>query len=246
MHSQSYERNFQCNGVLSGFLKQNSALMNSKPLSSSSSASLKSFQEINQLNKAATPKRQSILGYVPKDECKKPKIGATYRLFGIDLIKPSSFSSLSEKNPSSETTEEPQVLISPTAEPLDQHSEQKISTKLQKTELVSPKEIQSKHSGSTRSRIKVHMHGVAVGRAMDIMKLRGYDELISELDKMFEIKGELSPRDKWEVVFTDDEGDLITSISHSSIKCLAIEYKCFVLGFEISIQHTRLKGGNFI
>ncbi|XP_020698091.1 auxin response factor 9 [Dendrobium catenatum] len=209
MHSQSYERKFQHNGVLNGFLKQNSALMNSKPLSSASSASLKSFLEINQVKKAATPKRQCILGYVvedqklnhckDKDECKKPEIGAPYRLFGIDLSKPSGFSSLSEKNPSSETTEEP----------LYQHSEQKISTKLHKTELVSPKEIQSKHSGSTRSRIKVHMHGVAVGRAVDLMNLRGYDELISELEKMFEIKGELSPRDKWEVVFTDDEGDIM-------------------------------------
>lgn len=56
---------------------------------------------------------------------------------------------------------------------------------------------------------KVQMQGVAVGRAVDLAGLKGYDELINELEKMFEIKGELGPRDKWEVVFTDDEGDMM-------------------------------------
>ena len=56
---------------------------------------------------------------------------------------------------------------------------------------------------------KVQMQGVAVGRAVDLTALEGYDERISELEKMFEIKGELCPRNKWEVVFTDDEGDMM-------------------------------------
>ncbi|PKA59084.1 Auxin response factor 11 [Apostasia shenzhenica] len=85
----------------------------------------------------------------------------------------------------------------------------------QRPDKVSPWEIEPKVSnlkkaaqmGSSRSRIKVHMHGVAIGRALDLMNLGGYDELISELQKMFEIGGELGQRDKWEVVFTDDEGD---------------------------------------
>lgn len=219
MHSQSCEMNFQHNGVLNGFLKHNSALMNTKPSSSATTGSLKLFQEVNQESKAAPFTRQSILGYVAeeqelslrkaKDECKKPEAGGTYRLFGIDLIKPSGFSSPAEKNPESETTEEPQVLVFPTAESLAQHSEPKISTISRKPELVSPKEIQSKHSSSTRSRIKVRMHGVAVGRAVDLTNLGGYDELLSELEKMFDIRGELSQRDKWEVVFTDDEGDIM-------------------------------------
>lgn len=38
---------------------------------------------------------------------------------------------------------------------------------------------------------------------------QGYNELISELEKMFEIKGELQVRSKWEVVYTDDEGDMM-------------------------------------
>ncbi|XP_021760287.1 auxin response factor 18-like [Chenopodium quinoa] len=62
---------------------------------------------------------------------------------------------------------------------------------------------------STRSRTKVQMHGVAVGRAVDLTILEGYDELICELEKMFDIKGELKTRNKWAVVFTDDEGDMM-------------------------------------
>lgn len=53
------------------------------------------------------------------------------------------------------------------------------------------------------------MQGVAVGRAVDLTTLKGYDELIYELEEMFEIKGELHPRNKWEIVFTDDEGDMM-------------------------------------
>lgn len=54
---------------------------------------------------------------------------------------------------------------------------------------------------------KVQMQGVAVGRAVDLTVLKGYNDLIDELEKMFEIKGELRTRNKWAVVFTDDEND---------------------------------------
>lgn len=53
------------------------------------------------------------------------------------------------------------------------------------------------------------MQGVAVGRAVDLTALEGYDELITEIEKMFEIKGELKERKKWEVVYTDNEGDMM-------------------------------------
>ncbi|KAM0069988.1 putative transcription factor ARF family [Helianthus debilis subsp. tardiflorus] len=74
---------------------------------------------------------------------------------------------------------------------------------------VSPKEVQSKQSTCTRSRTKVQMQGMAVGRAVDLTVLKGYDELIDELEEMFEIKGELRPRNQWEIIFTDDEGDMM-------------------------------------
>ena len=53
------------------------------------------------------------------------------------------------------------------------------------------------------------MQGIAVGRAVDLTNLEGYDDLILELEQMFDIKGELHHRNKWEVVYTDDEGDMM-------------------------------------
>uniref|UniRef100_A0A2N9I5D7 Auxin response factor n=1 Tax=Fagus sylvatica TaxID=28930 RepID=A0A2N9I5D7_FAGSY len=63
---------------------------------------------------------------------------------------------------------------------------------------------------SIRTCIKVHKQGVAVGRSMDLTKFDGYDELIAELDHIFEFNGELvAPNKKWLVVFTDNEGDMM-------------------------------------
>nr|KJB09636.1 hypothetical protein B456_001G153900 [Gossypium raimondii] len=77
---------------------------------------------------------------------------------------------------------------------------------------ASSKEMQAKQGASTtstRSRTKVQMQGIAVGRAVDLTVLKGYDDLINEVEKMFDIKGELRPSGKWSVVFTDDEGDMM-------------------------------------
>lgn len=49
---------------------------------------------------------------------------------------------------------------------------------------------------------------MALGRSVDLNKFSGYEELIAELDKIFEFNGELiGPNSNWLVVFTDDEGD---------------------------------------
>lgn len=53
------------------------------------------------------------------------------------------------------------------------------------------------------------MQGMAVGRAVDLSMLEGYSKLIDELEEMFDLKGQLRPRDKWEIVFTDDDGDMM-------------------------------------
>ncbi|KAK4410707.1 Auxin response factor 2A [Sesamum angolense] len=66
------------------------------------------------------------------------------------------------------------------------------------------------HSGSTRSCTKVHKQGSALGRSVDLAKFDNYDELISELDNLFEFNGELKARNKnWLVVYTDDEDDMM-------------------------------------
>lgn len=53
------------------------------------------------------------------------------------------------------------------------------------------------------------MQGVAVGRAVDLTTLKGYEDLIDELENVFEIKGELREMNKWSIVFTDDEYDMM-------------------------------------
>lgn len=73
------------------------------------------------------------------------------------------------------------------------------------------KETQVKqHGNPTRSCTKVHKQGIALGRAVDLTKFEGYEELICELERMFNIEGELrNPSKGWQVVYTDNEGDMM-------------------------------------
>ncbi|OMO52358.1 AUX/IAA protein [Corchorus olitorius] len=73
------------------------------------------------------------------------------------------------------------------------------------------REIQNKPSSvSTRSCTKVHKQGIALGRSVDLTKFNNYEELIAELDQLFEFGGELvASKKNWLVVYTDDEGDMM-------------------------------------
>ncbi|XP_051129673.1 auxin response factor 18-like isoform X2 [Andrographis paniculata] len=137
---------------------------------------------------------------------------AVCRLFGFDLKNP--FLVPLHGHPSSQSIDASQEGFEfriPTTM-LSADSEHKSSVRNDKKEVekshskLPTKEVQSRHA---RSCTKVQMQGVAVGRAVDLNTMNGYDELITELEEMFEIKGELQPRNKWEVVFTDDEGDMM-------------------------------------
>jgi len=58
--------------------------------------------------------------------------------------------------------------------------------------------------------MQVHKQGIALGRAVDLTKFEGYEELICELEHMFNIEGELgNPIKGWQVVYTDNEGDMM-------------------------------------
>ncbi|KAE8699947.1 Auxin response factor 23 [Hibiscus syriacus] len=71
-------------------------------------------------------------------------------------------------------------------------------------------EVQIKPSSSTRSCTKVLMQGNSLGRSVDLTKFNSYDELIAELDQLFEFGGELMALQKnWLVVYTDNEGDMM-------------------------------------
>ncbi|XP_064985008.1 auxin response factor 11-like [Musa acuminata AAA Group] len=166
--------------------------------------SLNLFQETNEETKCAAytnciDKDPSLKFGNGEDESRKPEgRSITYRLFGIDLFSHSNC-----------TADTDMVTGLPFS-----NSDQKAGfSKSSKEQKQSPqdnsKEIYGRHSCSGRSRTKVHMHGLAVGRAVDLTVLEGYDELLAELEQMFKIEGELQHRNKWEVVFTDDEGDMM-------------------------------------
>ncbi|XP_062188802.1 auxin response factor 1-like [Phragmites australis] len=136
------------------------------------------------------------------EEKKEPSM---FRLFGVNLINHTN---------SAATTDKMAVGVGETstraAGSFEDSGQLSTLSKVTKdhTQFVneSPREIQSHQSCTARTRIKVQMHGNAVGRAVDLANLDGYQQLISELEEMFEIK-DLSSKEKWKVAFTDDEGD---------------------------------------
>lgn len=58
------------------------------------------------------------------------------------------------------------------------------------------------------------MQGIAVGRAVDLTMLKDYDDLIDELEKLFDIKGELRVQNKWNIAFTDYANDMMLVGDH--------------------------------
>ncbi|GLU00831.1 hypothetical protein SLE2022_181700 [Rubroshorea leprosula] len=196
-------------------------------LPSHTNVSLNLFPDAMGENK--TPTSRPFLSGYPSPAPLRPSNGAVHdqvdigkksesstgcRLFGINLSNSSG--SPPEKEPASATVNS-SCLRGPVLATLDADRVQNVDSskafKEQKQVSVeaSPKEMQTKQgcaiSNSTRTRTKVQMQGIAVGRAVDLTVLKGYNELIDELEKMFDIRGSLCARDKWAVVFTDDEGD---------------------------------------
>ncbi|KAL0714974.1 hypothetical protein Bca4012_021953 [Brassica carinata] len=115
-----------------------------------------------------------------------PPASSSYRLFGFDL------------------TSNPPAPFPPDKQPMDTSEAAKCQDPITPSLAIESKKLQT-----SRTRTKVQMQGIAVGRAVDLTLLKSYDELIKELEEMFEIQGQLLPRDKWIVVFTDDEGDMM-------------------------------------
>lgn len=161
---------------------------------------------------SSKPNNDPLLEQVERG--RKMETSTSCRLFGIELINHAMSYAPSEKVPvSSLTTEGHIVSTVSAAADSDEKSDlsKEFKEKKQEQVQVSPKESQSKQSclTSNRSRTKVQMQGVAVGRAMDLTTLVGYDHLIDELEEMFDIKGQLHTRTKWEIVYTDNEGDMM-------------------------------------
>ncbi|XP_050210701.1 auxin response factor 1 [Mercurialis annua] len=141
--------------------------------------------------------------------------GNGYRLFGIQLINNSNAEETSALNSASGMAGDDCPVMSLDAE-CDQHSEPSnvnrseipsVSCDLDKSCLRSSQELQSRQ---IRSCTKVHMQGIAVGRAVDLTRFECYENLLRKLEEMFDIEGELrGASKKWQVVYTDDEDDMM-------------------------------------
>lgn len=135
------------------------------------------------------------------------------RLFGIELLDHSSLEDASPAIQSGAAIEDSHV---PLDAEYEQHSEPSdrnasdvpsVSCDPDKSCLRSPHDA---HSRQIRSCTKVHMQGIAVGRAVDLTRFDCYEDLLKKLEEMFEITGELSgSTKKWQVVYTDDEDDMM-------------------------------------
>ncbi|CAN4077417.1 unnamed protein product [Withania somnifera] len=182
-------------------------------------ASLSMFLHETKAGKSASPRPAfpsfASSRFGKQNEDRKGDTITSCRLFGIDL-KSASLGSAIENPPlksANNSNGSAEGCSGNTASAGDSEDNSRLSRdyKDQKQEhlhLVA-KEVHIKQISSTRSRTKVQMHGVAVGRAVDLMVLSGYDELVKELEEMFGIQEELHARNKWEIIFIDDEGDVI-------------------------------------
>ncbi|KAB2608780.1 auxin response factor 9-like [Pyrus ussuriensis x Pyrus communis] len=211
---------------------------------------------------SSKPKNDSMFDHVEKE--KKTEMGTSCRIFGIDFTSHSTCFPVMEKAPAqpisgSTGTTEGRVSNKLAAESDQKSNLSKASKESKPGQLqVSPKETQSKQSCSTsaRSRTKVQMQGIAVGRAVDLTMLEGYDQLIDELEEMFDIKGQIRPGNMWQIVFTDNEGDMMLmgddpwSEFCDMVKrifiCSSQDVKKISAGCELPMSSLEVEGGTVI
>nr|CBA12000.1 putative auxin response factor 3 [Illicium parviflorum] len=134
-----------------------------------------------------------------KDRQSGEALGTSCRLFGFPLTKEAPVAN----------TVDPTPVASQSAKDLD------LKTCLPTANSMIPgkqlhAEVQSSTKTAGRSCTKVHRQGNLVGRAIDLSKLDGYDDLITELERLFNMEGLLNdPGKGWQVVYTDDEDDMM-------------------------------------
>ncbi|KAL2935730.1 Auxin response factor 2A [Bienertia sinuspersici] len=221
MHSQSGNVSYQAQGnVRYGGFSEMPMLRNHRPDHSNGSWLMpppapSCFDNHAQSREMAT--RPSRI----EQESNKPRDG-NYKLFGIPLI-------------SSPTTQEPSFNRRNVDDPhpmmhnlhsseSDRSSEQSKGSKQMDNlpgcseqdkkmpSSQSPREAQAAkvQGGSSRSCTKVQKQGIALGRSVDLSKFNDYDQLVDELDRLFDFNGELkTPEKNWLIVYTDDEGDMM-------------------------------------
>ncbi|XP_044501389.1 auxin response factor 18-like isoform X1 [Mangifera indica] len=187
---------------------------------------------------SSSPHDDVLNDWVEKGKQSETSTGC--RLFGIDLKHSSNIAAPSAKEVVDLTFEYNCIEGSiPVASDSDKAQNSDFSKSLKELKQVIPealpKETQNKQASasSTRTRTKVKMQGIAVGRAVDLTVLKGYDDLIDELEKMFEIEGQLRPCDKWKVVFANDEGDMMLAGDNPWQEFCKMVKKIFIYSCEV-------------
>lgn len=156
---------------------------------------------------------ESFAPLANKESCEKRQSNG-YRLFGIELLDHSTMEETSPMVLSGAAVEDRPVPSLDTesdwcSEPsnINRSDIPSVSCEPEKSSLRSPQESQTRQ---IRSCTKVHMQGIAVGRAVDLTRFNCYEDLLRKLEDMFEIEGELrGVTKKWQVVYTDDEDDMM-------------------------------------
>ncbi|KAL8042772.1 hypothetical protein ABFX02_09G074700 [Erythranthe guttata] len=159
--------------------------------------------------------KSAFMQQQPSHDSMKPKEG-NCKLFGIPLRSSSNSASLdqtlSQRTAMIERASHMQLGLHSHQSPAIESDQSKGSKMVDSPVATSEqdKPVTKVHSGSTRSCTKVHKQGTALGRSVDLAKFDNYDELIAELDNLFEFNGELKAKTKnWLVVYTDDEDDMM-------------------------------------
>ncbi|KAE8787690.1 Auxin response factor 1 [Hordeum vulgare] len=147
-----------------------------------------------------SPLTEQVAPYLLK-VAEKVKGPGMVRLFGVNLMENTNNAAAATAGNASVGAGETSARITGSVEGSGQLS---AFSKVTKVVNESPREIQSQQSSIGRNRVKVQMHGNAVGRAVDLASLDGYERLTNELEQMFEIK---DIKQNFKVAFNDNEGD---------------------------------------
>ncbi|KAM7279914.1 hypothetical protein ACFE04_007048 [Oxalis oulophora] len=84
------------------------------------------------------------------------------------------------------------------------------SCKLFGFSLTAASSTPNSQSSGKRTCTKVHKQGNLVGRAVDLSRLNGYNDLLNELERLFGMEGLLhDPEKGWRILYTDSENDMM-------------------------------------
>ncbi|KAH0471117.1 hypothetical protein IEQ34_000840 [Dendrobium chrysotoxum] len=178
--------------------------------------------------------RYRSLKHANENYCKVPKI------FGVPLIQNSYHGVLPHVATHNELIKQSMASYNAAHSPsyildCDQFSEQSNSSKPSEFSGSGTSNDQSyaTHPIPIRSCTKVRKHGCALGRSVDLSRFSGYDELIYELDRMFDFKGRLVDCcSGWQVIYTDDEGDTMLIGDYPWQEFCAMVRKIFIYPHE--------------